>query len=198
MPIGPVNVEMARRALTWGWRTAACLGMGAVTVDCIYATAASLGLKVAAGSVWVSVGLGVIGISFLVWLGVGAMRQAFKEARTDWANVAGELAQPSAGRSYLTGLIMTFANPMTLVFWFLSMPGTAGAALGQAAGIGLPLMALGVTLGAATWVMVWCSLLTGLGRYRRPWWVAAANGLGGLTLLGLAGISLVRLIKLYI
>ncbi len=201
VPIGPVNVEMARRALTWGWRPAACLGLGAVTVDCIYATAASLGMQVAAGSVWINVPLGILGIAFLSWLGVQSLRQAFHQSRTDWADTTENTPRPPARRSYVTGLLMTFTNPMTLVFWFLSMPGTAGAILqnrvGSAGGgAALPIMAAGVTVGAGLWVLLWCTLLTGLGRFRRPWWVAASNAIGGVTLLILAGLSAVRLVQM--
>src|SRR5688572_28080260 len=44
-PIGPVNVEIARRSLRHGFRGGFLLGLGAVTVDVAYAVLASLGFR---------------------------------------------------------------------------------------------------------------------------------------------------------
>src|SRR5215213_940832 len=42
IPIGPVNVEIARRALRHGFWAGVALGLGAVTVDVFYAIVSTL------------------------------------------------------------------------------------------------------------------------------------------------------------
>ena len=44
VPIGPVNVELARRTLRGGFSRGFALGCGAVTADVTYAILASFGL----------------------------------------------------------------------------------------------------------------------------------------------------------
>ena len=45
VPIGPVNVEIARRVLRNGFRNGFALGCGAVSIDVSYAVLSSLGLR---------------------------------------------------------------------------------------------------------------------------------------------------------
>ena len=55
-PIGPVNVEIIRRGLTVGARSAFLLGLGAVSADCVY-----LGLSLTATSFAAALGESSLG-----------------------------------------------------------------------------------------------------------------------------------------
>lgn len=79
---------------------------------------------------------------------------------------------------------MTFLNPMTLLFWFTAVPSAAGSA--QQRG-DLPIITIGVFGATLTWVVLFAGVLKALGRWRRQWWMMAADALGGLVLLGFAG-----------
>jgi threonine/homoserine/homoserine lactone efflux protein len=81
---------------------------------------------------------------------------------------------------------MTLVNPMTLAFWFVAVPGTVGHIAGNPRSE-LPIICLGVALGTSLWVVFFSGVMSALGRrYRRRWWLVAADVLGGIMLLGFA------------
>jgi threonine/homoserine/homoserine lactone efflux protein len=207
-PLGPVNVEIARRVLRHGFRAGVALGMGAVTVDVLYALVSTFSFVRLDERSPVLTVVAVVGAGLLAYLGVQSLRAARAAWRHDpladaaaadnVADRAGDVpadepAGPanlgsgtrSAGRpAYLTGLLMTLANPMTLAFWFTGFPATGGlsgpstgsptAANGVATVAGtlpvvaagphvaaadLPMMCAGVFIGTTAWVFAFASLL---------------------------------------
>src|SRR5437016_2198077 len=76
-PVGPVNVEIARRTLKRGFRAGFALGCGAVTVDVTYAVLASLSLGPAMKNLWALRIIGLCGAAILAWLGIASLRGAF-------------------------------------------------------------------------------------------------------------------------
>src|ERR1700722_12059544 len=76
VPIGPVNVEIARRVLRGGFRRGFALGCGAVTVDVTYAVVSSLGLGRLLDRHGIAIPLGFFGSALLVFLGVLSLRSA--------------------------------------------------------------------------------------------------------------------------
>jgi L-lysine exporter family protein LysE/ArgO len=183
VPIGPVNVEIARRVLRNGFRNGFALGCGAVSIDVTYAILSSLGLRPVLNRPALLLPLTVGGILLLTVLGLLSLRAAARVMSTD------PLRDPPRGGSvhgaYLTGLLMTLLNPMTLAFWFVAVPGTVGSITSDPAR-DLPIICAGVFVGTIAWVIYFCSTLSILGRWRRPWWLAAADVVGGLMLLGFA------------
>jgi L-lysine exporter family protein LysE/ArgO len=184
VPIGPVNVQIARRALRGGFMSGFALGCGAVTVDVIYAVLSSLGFRRVGGT------------ALLAYLGVMCLRGERWAWRGD--PFSGQLKAavghaPLAARSYLTdyitGLLMTLLNPMTLAFWFVAVPALVGSVT-ESPSQDLPLVCLGVFLGTIGWVVFFAASLALAGRYRRNWWLAAADAVGGASLLLFAGVAL--------
>src|SRR5438477_10135669 len=78
VPIGPVNVEIARRTLRGGFFAGFALGCGAVTVDVTYAILSSLGFSLLLNRPIFYWPLSIGGIALLTYLGVmcwiGALR----------------------------------------------------------------------------------------------------------------------------
>ena len=263
VPIGPVNVQIARRALRGRFLAGAALGCGAVTADVTYAALSSLSLARLLNRPMAVNLIGAAGTLLLTWLGVGCLRAAVKAWRSDpiaadgapedgggglsrrsgpnLPNTAAEAAptrtptgnvaaQPVPAvspkshsdrihSSYLTGLLMTLLNPMTLAFWFTVVPATtavanrvpatpppavarvdAGAApagtakLTQEHTSNLPITCAGVFIGTLAWVITFSGLLALAGRRRRNGWLAAADAAGGVTLLFFAVVMVWRLI----
>lgn len=194
VPIGPVNVQIARRALREGFTSGLALGCGAVTVDVVYAILSSLGLRRVAEIPAVHWTLGVGGTVLLAYLGVtslGGERQAWR--LDPFANRTA--APPAAHRAaYLTGLLMTLLNPMTLAFWFVAVPALVGT-IAADAGRDLPLLCAGVFAGTLSWVIFFAGTLAVAGRYRRNWWLALADAGGGAALLVFAVAALLHLIR---
>ncbi|HEX8916190.1 MAG TPA: LysE family transporter [Humisphaera sp.] len=246
MPIGPVNVQIARRVLRAGFWSGVALGCGAVTVDVAYALLSAFSFTRVLTAKWVVLPVAAFGVVLLAYLGVQclrAARRAWREdpvgadglpaaddgpeggsagAREDSAGAAGPspaAPSPSAGpqpgtpnrtsRDYLTGLLMTLLNPMTLIFWFSVVPamGAGGGAgdggrgdggMSKAVADNLPMMATGVFIGTLAWVFSFSTLLAVAGRGargredRRRKWLAAADAVGGASLIGFAGAALWR------
>jgi threonine/homoserine/homoserine lactone efflux protein len=150
-PIGPVNIEIARRTLRFGRRAGFLLGCGAVTVDVCYAVITGLAVVgLVLQSPAVTRGLSLGGGIFLGYLAVGCLRSAIRghepfgerrefaaadaEAAEGAATDGGESrpplpffvpAVPRAASHYFAGLLMTALNPMTLGFWFAVTSGAA-------------------------------------------------------------------------
>jgi threonine/homoserine/homoserine lactone efflux protein len=192
VPIGPVNVQIARRALEDGFWAAVALGCGAVTVDVVYAVAAALGGRAVGDNPWVFWPVSVGGIGLLTWLGWMSIRGARADARRVMSS--GSVQRGNSGRymigGYMTGLAMTATNPMTLAFWFVALPNTAMNLGGGTQN--LPAICVGVFLGTIGWVLTFSGLMAGLGRWRKPWWLAAASEVGGVILLVFAALAFVR------
>jgi len=183
VPIGPVNVEIARRVLRSGFRNGFALGCGAVSVDVTYAILSSLGVRSLLDRPHLRMMIAIAGLVFLVALGVLSIRGALHDLHTD--PLSQPEPTPSIHGAYLTGLLMTLLNPVTLAFWFLTVPGTVGS-IARDPAHDLPVVCAGVFAGTIAWVIFFCTLLTLLGRLRRRWWLAAADIIGGLLLFGFA------------
>jgi threonine/homoserine/homoserine lactone efflux protein len=215
LPIGPVNVELARRTLTAGFRKGFALGCGAVTVDMTYAVLSSLSLGRLVNRPAVQWPVGIGGFLLLVYLGVQSLRSAKGHAEIDpleinpgeipvaWASSPGlsyESRQGTGwkpvplglGGSFKTGVLMTLLNPITLIFWFVEVPAQGTATQGRIGDV--PMMLAGVFIGTFGWVVGFSGFLAFLGRWRRRWWLAAADRIGGIMLFGLAIYGLWHLI----
>lgn len=192
MPIGPVNVEIARRTLRGGFLPGFALGCGAVTVDVLYAGLSSLSFREVLNRPAVLGPVRVAAILLLSYLAFLCFRGAVRTWRSRGDPLAPAPAPPT-GRAvrgaYLTGFLMTLLNPMTLVFWFVAVPGTVGSVTQNPRG-DLPLIAVGVFIGTLAWVVTFAGLLAWAGRRRRNSWLVAADLLGGVTLLCFALASL--------
>lgn len=194
MPIGPVNVEIARRSLRSGFLAGAAVGWGAVTVDVSYAVVYSLGVSHFVMTAWVFWPVAITGVLLLIYLGLSSLCSARSAARNCLTD---QPSRPSVHGGYLTGLLMTASNPMTLAFWFTVMPAFVGRITDQP-WRDMPVICAGVFLGAMGWVIVFAGLLGLAGRFRKPWWMSAADEAGGVMLLALAAVALLRAIRGYL
>ena len=195
VPIGPVNVQIARRTLRGGFGAGFILGCGAVTADVIYAVLSSMGLGELAEWDAVRWTLRVAGVALLAYLAVMCLRGEREAFRVDPITSPNPDRTPGATRSaYLTGLAMTLFNPMTLAFWFVAVPALVGSVADDVAQ-DLPLVCVGVFIGTVGWVVVFAAVLALAGRYRRNWWLAAADATGGVMLLVFAAGALLSSLK---
>ena len=197
VPIGPVNVQIARQALRRGFFAGFALGCGAVTVDVFYAVLTSVGVQQVAQSRVVMWTLRIGGIALLTYLAASCFRGEREAWRADLVTSgAGPATNPGAGpgRAYVTGVLMTLPNPMTLAFWFVAVPALAGPVASQGEGE-LPVTCVGVFLGTLAWVVFFAGVLALAGRFRRNWWLAAADAAGGFALLVFAAAALLSSIR---
>ena len=206
VPIGPVNVQIARQVLRGGFVPGFALGCGAVSVDLFYAVMAGEGVRRLAQSAALEWSLRVGGVVLLAYLGVMCLRgerEAWRSdpigvtpGRADAGTTAGRGTSPrGVGRAYVAGLLMTLLNPMTLAFWFVAVPALAGSTDAADGRRGLPLVCAGVFVGTMGWVVCFAGLLAWAGRYRRNWWLAAADAAGGAAMLVFAAVALLSSLR---
>lgn len=189
-PIGPVNVEIARRTFRGGFWAGFALGCGAVTVDITYAALSSLSLQwvLDRPAMWWSIE--IAGIMFLLYLSLLSFRAAGRAWRGK-ESIQPENAPAQHGVAYLTGVLMTLLNPMTLGFWFLAVPAALGGVT-RAPGRDLPLICAGVFIGTIAWVIGFAGTMAWAGRWRRAGWLAAADAVGGAVLFCFAIVQVWR------
>ncbi len=120
-PIGPVNLEIIRRGLQHNLLSGFLVGFGACCIDATYLSIFSAGLGTVLQIEWVRTLAFFVGGIFLCWIGVGALlgARAFQSPI-----VEGDAPEEKPGRfatgplgSFVVGLGLTAANPMTIAFW---------------------------------------------------------------------------------
>jgi threonine/homoserine/homoserine lactone efflux protein len=187
-PIGPVNVQIARRALTRGFWAGFALGCGAVTVDVTYAVLASLSLGPLLTRPTIDRVVSVIGAAVLAYLGIGCLRSAARPA------TLGSGAVHSSARNYFTGLIMTATNPMTLVFWFATVPSSVVPDPAHPTR-DLLLVCAGVFAATIGWVCGFAGAMAVGKSLGKQGWVRVVDAAGGVLLLAFAGALIWRVAK---
>ena len=219
VPIGPVNVQIARRALRDGFWQGFFLGCGAVTADVVYAVLTSVGVRRVfelPAVEWAVRVAGILLLSYLALLCLRSEREAWRSdpiaaggadggagavgaatGASDTRQGNGRSRGAGLGAAYLTGLAMTLFNPMTLAFWFVAVPALVGS-VAQDVAQELPLVGAGVFIGTLAWVVTFSAALALAGRYRRNWWLAAADAAGGFALLVFAVAALLSSLRSFL
>ena len=199
VPIGPVNVEMARRTLKGGYAQGIWLGCGAVTVDVLYAVLVGIGFRSIPASKNVFTIIGLAGALLLFYLAYGCFRNAMnpRDLHLDDSS--------SSRRNYLDGLMMTSLNPMTLMFWFVVVPSTvlnkAGAVVGGAK-TDVPIACVGVFAAALSWVFFFSGIFAWIQKRhsnaQKLQWIRFCDLAGGCLLLYFASRTIWRVTSLYL
>jgi threonine/homoserine/homoserine lactone efflux protein len=173
-PIGPIGLLCVQRTIAGGIAPGLATGYGAATTHSVYATLAAAGLGVVAHVLtdWHML-LQLCAGMFLLYISVKAAR------RMRSPNIAPQRPLPS-GRAYMTGLIWTLGNPMTLLGFFALTPGILGA--GAPSWRILALISIGVLLGSATW---WTTLTLATNLLRKR---LSAEGLYYVNLIVSSGL----------
>ncbi len=158
-PVGPIGVLCIQRTLAHGTWHGFISGMGAATADALYGCVIAFGLSVLSDLLLgISDLLSLFGGFFLLYLGIRTL--LFSSV----PDVTAHHIKTYRGllRDYLTTLMLTLANPLTIL-----------AFIGIFAGIGSDMIAsdtstnwiivFGVFLGSAAW---WLTLSGGVGLLR--------------------------------
>lgn len=184
-PVGPIGVLCIRRTLSEGRVAGFVSGLGAATADTIYGVIAVLGLTALAELlVGVSFWGRLLGGLFLCYLGLRTLRERPAEGPAE----AGGHGLVGA---YLSTLLLTIANPATIISFAAIFAGL-GAGLAGSYGAGVLLVA-GVFAGSALWWLL-LSGAAGLLRGRlTPSALRWVNVGSGLVILGFGVAALASL-----
>ena len=105
---GPALLVTVRAAVTGGRTAGIAVGLGLGTMAALWTLAALLGLDtVFTIAPWSYVALKVMGGGYLIWLAVQAWRSAGDDL---------EPTEISQARSFVSGLLVNFANPKSVLF----------------------------------------------------------------------------------
>lgn len=197
IPPGSVTIEIGRRAITSGFRSALTFNLGALSADGFYALAVYLGVSsLVADSDLFRLGLWIIGGGWLIKLGWEGFNTRLEIPTAEES--ATTLDEPFR-KGYLSGVGITLLNPLTILAW-ISLAGSFFANWhdnwGDMDTWGW-LAILMMLMGTLAWTISLMSLLS----YIRHWinpryvnWVSRAAGLL-LILYGLrAWLSAIELI----
>ncbi|MFI4868441.1 MAG: LysE family translocator [Steroidobacterales bacterium] len=176
-PVGPIGLLCIRRAVAEGARAGFVCGLGAATADAAYALIGGFAMiAVARWLVQEQRWFGLAGGLFLIYLGLRTLG-------AKPAHAAAAAGGRSALSAYGSTLLLTLANPMTMVSFAAVFAGigAAGAATYAAA-----TLVAGVFAGSALWWL----LLSGLcGRARRRIGARAMQWLNRACALVLVGFG---------
>jgi len=186
-PVGPIGVLCIRRTLTGGRKIGWVSGLGAATADAFYGVVAGFGLTFLSGPLlsqreW----LGLIGGVYLCFLGI----RTFTAAPSGEANV---IDSRGIGPAYLSTLLLTITNPVTILSFAAFFAGFGLTGNGDYGGAGL--LVLGVFTGSMLW---WSILIFGVGLFRTRITfdgLKAINRLSGVILSVFGVLALVGLLK---
>jgi len=178
-PVGPVGVLCIRRSMARGFRSGLVSGLGAASADAVYGTIAAAGLTLVADflvrqQLW----LGLLGGGFLLYLGV-------KTFVSKPADDAAKQESESASGDYISTLLLTLSNPMTIFSFAAIFSGMSAQTL-PVFRFSAFLLVLGVFLGSASWWLI-LSGSVGLLRSRvTPALLGWVNRISGLVIIGFA------------
>lgn len=177
-PVGPIGLLCIQRTLNRGFAAGLVTGLGAASADALYGALGALGL----GGIGrlldqLAQPLAIAGSLFLALLGLHLLR-----SRPD-----GEVAANGGGSvvgAYLSTLLLTLANPATILTFIAVFASLSGDRVLQPATAGL--LISGVFLGSAAW---WLLLAGSVARIRHRVSARAIARIGqvaGLLLIVLA------------
>lgn len=114
VPIGPMNLELIRRNLSFGPKVGLCFGLGACLVDTTYIILIGLGALLVLRNPIVLNIVGVLGAIVLFWFGVQALKA--KSSEKDEYQLA-KNKKKAYWQHTRDSYILTMLNPFTIIFW---------------------------------------------------------------------------------
>jgi threonine/homoserine/homoserine lactone efflux protein len=186
--VGPMSVLCMQRTLSRGFPYGMISGLGIATADAIYGSIAAFGVTVVAALlVSVQVWVRLIGGGFLVYLGITAVRSTPAERAATPTRAA-----TSFGSAYVSTLLLTLTNPLTILSFAAIFAGL-GVASGRGA-LSAALVVAGVFSGSALW---WCILTGGISLLRTrltAHWLLWINRLSGAVLAIFGVIAIISVL----
>lgn len=149
-PIGPVSLEIIRRGLSKGFLAAFLVVIGAVIGDGLCLSAAYFGLSSLTKYSMVMDLMGLLGATFLLYLGFSSIKDRHKEIHFDNSSM-----HVGAAKSILLGFALAVVNPLSLVFW-ISVFAASTAGMENITFLPNSLILLGVLI----WSITLCTVLT--------------------------------------
>jgi len=188
-PVGPIGLLCVQRTLTRGRWSGVLSGLGAASADAVYGGIAGFGLAALSGLLAWQMELRLAGGLFLLYLGWRTAQSApAAERATVRPTRAGLLGD------YLSTLVLTLTNPVTILAFLGIFAGLGLAAEGRDFAVAGSLV-LGVFAGSLLW---WLLLAGGVGLLRgrlSPSVMVWINRVSGLLIAGFGIWALMEAVR---
>jgi L-lysine exporter family protein LysE/ArgO len=190
VPIGPINLEIIRRNLSYGALTGLVFGFGACFADLIYLVLLSYGwLSIFAKPEILTI-TGSIGALILIYFAYGAFTA--KVVHRPHLELH---FRPTLHKDFFSGLLLTLSNPITILFWAsissqvvsLTINKTHATLYGG----------LGVLIGTFSWVIALNTFIYFTQHKISDRVILILNKIGGVLLLGFAAWSIYSAVIFY-
>ncbi|KAF5048499.1 LysE type translocator [anaerobic digester metagenome] len=173
---GAVNTQALRVGVTGGFRRAFGVETGSIVGDMCWAVIALAGLAVIWNNMTARVILAVIGAAFLLYLAY----QGFQDARRKEMS---EVDAPKGHTDFVTGVIMSFANPFQIPFWIGIGSTSIAVIMSDPELMDFVIFYLGYLVGAMIWGTSYSALIGHGRRYITPKLFRALSMICALVLL---------------
>ena len=146
-PIGPVNLEIIKRGLNYGFKQAFLTGFGAMCADTTYLILIFFGLTSFLNFAFMKIVLGIAGSIILIYLGAMSAKVFFR-------HVDATENQPHRlfKTSFITGYVLAISSPMTIVWWTGVFGALLAAQTQTQTNISAFFSCLSILLGCFLWV----------------------------------------------
>lgn len=187
-PVGPIGLLCIQRTLTYGAPVGYLSGLGAAVADLIYGAIGAFGLSALMQAfVSLTTPLTLAGALFLAWMGLQILRGTAATATHAPSRALG------SARAFVSVLLLTLANPMTLLSFIAVFAAINGATVTDSQSA--MTMVLGVFIGSALWWLLLVALVSGLRRRISTAWTQWINRIAGLFLIAFAAWQLVVVLQ---
>jgi len=149
---GAVNTQALRVGVTGGFRRAFGIEMGSIVGDMSWAVIALVGLAAVWDNGIARIVLAIVGASFLFYLAY----QGFKDARK---KEMPEVDAPKGHTDFITGVIMSFANPFQIPFWIGVGSTSIAVIMSDPGPTDFVVFYLGYLVGAIIWGTAYSALI---------------------------------------
>jgi threonine/homoserine/homoserine lactone efflux protein len=127
---GPSMLYVLSRSVSQGRAAGLASAVGLCLGGIVLAIATAMGLAVLFGKLpWLVTGLRYAGSAYLIWLGVGLIRNARSNAEV--ALEAKEVTREPLSTILWQGILVELLNPKTVLFFALFLPPFVGASVGH-------------------------------------------------------------------
>jgi threonine/homoserine/homoserine lactone efflux protein len=149
VPVGPISLLCIRRSIADGRLHGIVSGLGVATADSLYAAVAVLGLTAISGII-VAQQVFFRAIAGLVLISIGV--KVFLSVPQEPHEHTGHESYP---KDYLSMLAIALANPLTILFFIIVLPGF-GVVLGGTSPLTSAEFVLGIFSGSVVWWVILC------------------------------------------
>lgn len=146
IPIGPMNLEIIRRNLRYGFTTGVLFGLGLCSADLVYLMLLSFGALIILQHPLVLKIVSLLGAAILFYFVYLTLKQ---KPSVDTQATTADFKH--YGLHTLQGFLMTCVNPMTVLFW--SSVSATVAMISQHNSLTVVILGLGVFAGACSWML---------------------------------------------